>query len=100
MDTSTENFYWGSRLINALADPNFASCIQLIERYQNAVAVKGRQLIREYDRKFAEAGKPAILEEANEALCRMAKEQTISTLNKVLLEASKNMKNGYKLADN
>jgi hypothetical protein len=30
----------------------------------------------------------------------MAKEETASTLNKVLLEASTHMKNGYNLADN
>ncbi len=100
MDASTEDLYWGSRLIGALADANYASCIQLIDRYQNAVAVKGRQLLREYDRRIAETGDAALIAEANEALCRMAKEQTIGTLNKVLLEASKNMKNGYRLADN
>ena len=56
LDTSTENFYWGSRLIGALADHNYATCIQQIERYQNAVATKGRRMIREYDRKIAETG--------------------------------------------
>ena len=53
LDTSTENFYWGSRLIDALADHNYNTCIQ-----------------------------------------------TIDTLNKVLLDASTHMKNGYNLADN
>jgi len=100
LDTSTENFYWGSRLIGALADPNYSACIQLIERYQNAVAVKGRQLILEYDRKIAESGDAALAAEANGKLCEMAKEQTISTLNKVLLSASQHMKNGYNRADN
>ena len=56
LDTSTENFYWSSRLIGALADPNYASCIQNIERYQNAVFVKGRRLLLEYDRKMTESG--------------------------------------------
>ena len=100
LDTSTENFYWGSRLIGALADHNYPSCIQQIERYQNAVAVKGRQIIREYDRKIAESGDAALVRQANEKLCAMAKEQTISTLNKVLLDASVHMKNGYNRADN
>ena len=100
LDTSTENFYWGSRLIAALADHNYASCIQQIERYQNAVFTKGRQLVLEYDRKMAETGDYSLAAKANEALAAMAKEETVSTLNKVLLDASKNMKNGYNRADN
>ena len=100
MDTSTENFYWGSRLIGALADSAYASSIQLIERYQNAVATRGRQLVLEYDRKVSESDAPGLLEEANQKLCEMAKEETISTLNQVLQQASLKMKNGYNLADN
>ena len=100
LDTSTENFYWGSRLIGALTDPIYGSAIQQIERYQNAVATKGRQLIREYDQKIAAAGDEKLIAEANEKLCAMAKEQTISTLNKVLLASSEHMKNGYNRADN
>lgn len=100
LDVSTENFYWGSRLIGALADHNYASCVQQIERYQNAVAVKGRQLVREYDCKMIESGDYGLAKEANEALARMAKEQTTATLNKVLLDASEHMKNGYNRADN
>ena len=100
LDTSTENFYWGSRLIGALADSSYASCIQDIERYRNAVAVKGRTIIREYDEKMSVSGDVLLTDEANEKLCMVAKEQTISTLNKVLQTASEHMKNGYNLADN
>ncbi len=100
LDTSTENFYWGSRLIGALTDPHYAACIQQIERYQNAVAVEGRRLLLEYDRRMAETGDYALTHEANEKLCDMAKRETISTLNKILLEASVRMKNGYNRADN
>ncbi|MBR4443040.1 MAG: C69 family dipeptidase, partial [Clostridia bacterium] len=98
MDTSTENFYWGSRLIAALADPNYASCIQMVERYQNAVMTKGRQLVLEYDKKMLDANDFSLSAEANDRLCAMAKEQTISALNKILLEASKNMKDGHNRA--
>ena len=42
----------------------------------------------------------SLAEEANEKLADMAREQTTSTLNKVLLEAQQHMKNGYNLADN
>ena len=100
MDTSTENFYWNSRLIGALADPNYSSCIQDIWRYQDAVAIRGRQLIREYDLKMKKKADPALIEEANRKLCEMAKEETTKTLNKILYQASVNMKNGFKLADN
>ena len=38
--------------------------------------------------------------EANEALARMAREETIKALNQVLRAASETMKNGYSRADN
>ena len=100
LDTSTENFYWASRLIDALADHDYAACIQQIERYHKAVTTKGRQIIREYDRKMIESGSFDLMEEANRKLCEIAKEQTTDTLNKVLLESSKSMKNGFNRADN
>ena len=100
LDTSTENYYWSSRLIGALADPCYASTVQNIERYELTVMTKARILIREYDRKMTESGDFSLTEEANEKLSAMAKEETISTLNKVLLTASEKMKNGYNLADN
>ncbi len=99
-DVSTENFYWGSRLIGALTDPNYASCIQMVERYQMAVASQGHQLINEYDRKMIESKDFSLTEEANEKICAMAKKETIKCLNNVLLQASKNMKNNYNRADN
>ncbi len=100
LDASTENFYWASRMIGALADPHYAACVQQIERYQSAVAVKGRQLIREYDRRMTEAGDFTLTAQANEKLADMARQQTTDALNKVLLTASERMKNGYNLADN
>ncbi len=106
-DVSTGNLYWSSRLIGALTDPVYASAIQPVERYQNAVLVRGRQLLREYDAKAAEAaGKkdPAALEkvltEANRKLADMAREETDRALGQILLEASRHMKNGYNRADN
>ena len=99
-NTSTENLYWSSRLIGALADPWYALTVQNIERYEETVAVRGRQLIREYDRKMAEKGDFSLAEEANEKLCSMAKKETTAVLNKVLLTASEKMKNGFNLADN
>ena len=99
LDTSTENFYWGSRLIGALTDPIYAAGIQQIERWQNAVHTKGRQIIREYDQKMTESGDYMLTAEANEKICQMAKEQTTKTLGKVLHDASMHMKNGFNRAD-
>ncbi|MCR4617984.1 MAG: C69 family dipeptidase [Lachnospiraceae bacterium] len=100
LDTSTENFYWGSRLIGALADPIYHNAIQHIERYQAGVITEGRRIVIEYDKKMIGAKDYSLTEEANEKLCKMAKEKTTDTLNKVLLESSKHMKNGYNRADN
>ena len=99
-DVSTENFYWASRLIGALAAPHYGACIQQVERYQDAVMTKGRQLVLEYDRRMLDSGDFALAAEANGKLCEMAKEQSTDTLNKLLLEASTRMKNGYNRADN
>ena len=100
LDASTENYYWGSRLIGALADSTYAASIQQIDRYQEAIATKGRQILKEYDGKIAEGGDAKLLKEANDKLCTMAKEETTKTLTKVLAEASVAMKNGFRLSDN
>ncbi len=100
MDVSTENFYWGSRLVDALADQVFGTSIQHIERYQNAVVSQGRKILNEYDKKIAETGDLSLIEEANRKICEMAKKETTGVLNKVLLDATQHMKNGYSRADN
>ena len=100
LTTSSENFYWASRLIDALADHNYADCLQIVMRYQSAVFAKGRRLLMDYDKKMSESGDFSLCAEANEALCKMAKELTDDTLTKALAEASENMKNGFKLSDN
>jgi dipeptidase len=100
MNASTENLYWASRMIGALADHSYAATSQHIERYQLGVMTKGRQIIGEYDKIMTESGDFTQTEQANEKLCAMAKELTDDTLTKVLAESSKSMKNGYNLADN
>ncbi len=99
-DVSTENFYWASRLIDVLADHDYNTCLQQIQRYHKAVLSKGRHIIWEYDRKMIENNDFSLTEEANRKLCEMAKEQTTDTLNKLVLETSTHMKNGFNLADN
>ncbi len=100
MDVSTENFYWSSRLLAVLADPHFAQTVQPLERYQNAVLTKGRQLVLEYDRRMADTGDFSLAAEANDALARMARQETQKALNQLILIASEAMKDGYDRADN
>ena len=100
MEVSTETFYWSSALLGAMADHSYNKSIQHIDRYQAAVVTKGRQILREYDRRMLESGDYSLAAEANEKLAKMAKEQTDKTLYKVLRAASETMKNGYNRADN
>ena len=99
LDVSTENFYWASALLGALADHSYHKSIRDIVRYQDAVMTRGRQLLREYDAKMLESGDFSLAAEANEKLARMAKEETGKVLYKVLRAASEGMKNGYNRAD-
>ena len=99
LDVSTENFYWASALLGALADHSYHKSNRDIVRYQDAVMTRGRQLLREYDAKMLESGDFSLAAEANEKLARMAKEETGKVLYKVLRAASEGMKNGYNRAD-
>lgn len=100
MEVSTDTFYWTNRLIGAMADAHYGSCIQLIERYQAAVANGGHTLIREFDKKMLESGRFDRIDEANQALADMAKKEANDTLSKVLRQASLAMRCGYQRADN
>ncbi len=99
-DVSTDNLYWSSRLIGALADPHFHAVQQIIERYQMAVPSKGHHLINEYDGRMMKEKDHALIEEANEKICEMAKKETADTLSKLLYETSVRMKCSYNRTDN
>ncbi|MBQ6334802.1 MAG: C69 family dipeptidase [Erysipelotrichaceae bacterium] len=100
LEVDTDTFYWGSRLIGALADPNYGTSIQHIERYQMAVPAKGHGFINEYDEKMLKEKDYSLINEANEKICAMAKEETLKTLGKVLHDASTHMKCNYSRTDN
>ena len=100
LDTSTENFYWGSRLIGALADEEFGDCVQHIERYQMTVSSYGHFYLNKYDKEIMKSKDYSLLNKANEELAAMAKKETTDTLNKVLAAVSEKMKVGYKRSDN
>ena len=97
---STDDFYWGSRLIAALSDHEYAATIQMVARYRDAVFTEGRRIIMEYDRLFADSGDQALLLKANEELCEMARRETLEALGNILLESTRRMKDGFNLADN
>ena len=100
LDVTTENLFWASRLIGAMADKDYDHCIQNIERYQDAVNIRGRQIIIEYDKKMAETGDFSLAAEANRKICKAAREETDKTLLRILDTSSVRMKNNSKLADN
>ena len=100
---STENFYWMSRMIAAMADASYSKSVFHIERYQERVRSKGHEYINQYDEllsKESDAEKRMQLrQEANEKIADMVKKETQDTLNKVLYELSNQMKNAYSRSD-
>ena len=102
-EVSTDNFYWSSRLIAAMADASYRSSIFHIERYQEHVMSKGHELIARYDElleKEPDEGKRKELRvEANEKMAQMLKKETQTTLDLVLFELSSKMKNAFARSD-
>mgnify|MGYP001274190054 FL=1 len=96
----THEFYWANRLIGALADSHHAATASAIERYQNAVAAKGRALLQEGDKADLPAdGVSEALAQWNDKIASMAQEETQKALGKVLYEASNGMKNSFARSD-
>ena len=109
---STDNFYWTSRLIAAMADASYNKSLFHLERYEEAVLSAGRALVNQYDAKLAaepdaarraalrqEANEALAAEEANTAIAAMLQEKAADTLDKVLFELSSQMKNAYSRSD-
>ena len=83
-----------------MADKSFPKCMQDIGRFQEAVNIRARKIIKEYDKRMEETGDWTLAAEADKKICSMAKEQAVNTLNKVLKISSIDMKNGFNLQDN
>ena len=101
-EVSTDNFYWVSRMIAAMADASYAKSLFHIERYEEAVLSAAHALVNQYDAKLAAAApaaRAALREEANLALAAMIQEKASDTLGKVLFELSNQMKNAYSRSD-
>ena len=102
-EVSTDNLYWCSRMIAAMADASYRTSIFHIERYQENVMAKGHALVNEYDKLLEQEQDPAkqmqLKAEANQKIAEMLKKETASTLDKVLYELSNQMKNAYSRSD-
>ncbi len=102
-EVSTDNFYWSSRLIAAMADASYNKSVFHIERYQLTVQSEGHALIDRYDEKLRRetdgAKRAALREQANRKIADMLKKETADTLDKVLFELSSGMKNAYSRSD-
>lgn len=102
-EVSTDNFYWSSRMLAAMADASYKKSIFHIERYQEHVLSKGHEIINRYDdmiQNEADTDKHlALKHEANQDVADMLKAATSDTLGKVLYELSNEMKNAYSRSD-
>lgn len=102
-EVSTDNFYWASRLIAAMADASYSKSVFHIERYQLAVQSKGHELIGRYDERLRRESRAemraALREQANAEMADMLKKETGEALNKVLFDLSSQMKNAYSRSD-
>jgi dipeptidase len=94
LELDSNNFYWANRLIGALADAHYGSCLIHIERYQNALANKAHELINLVD--FANYP----LDDFNKEMADEAQKLTRDCLEKVLYTSSMNMKNAFQRSDN
>lgn len=96
-DTTTrvtsENFYWANRIVGALADAAYGSCLPHVERYQQALTSRCAALVRACD---TEGGD---LVACNQAIADECRQQTEALLDKVLFEASMRMRNGFSRSD-
>lgn len=102
-EVSTENFYWVSRMIAAMADASYGKSLFHVERYQENVMAKGHAYLNQYDRmlqKEQDASKRLELKhQANDEIAGMLKKSAADTLDKVLYELSNQMKNAYSRSD-
>lgn len=102
-EVSTDNFYWSSRLIAAMADASYRRSIFHIERYREHVMSKGHELIARYDdlleQEPEETKRRALRTEANREIAEMLKKETQTTLDLVLFERSSHMKNAFARSD-
>jgi len=94
---STDSFYWASRLIAALTDAHYATAVIQAERYRAAVFSLASAVLVATDKTDADE---KALEEANDKIAKILKDESDKTLSKVLRNASEHMKTRFNRADN
>ncbi len=97
---STDNFYWASRLLGALADPHFNLNSIFIERYQDSVADFAHQEITKIDAEYLKTKDLSVIDKGNQVLADKVQEYTDKALKDVLYVTSMNMKNAFARSDN
>ena len=108
-EVSTDNFYWTSRLIAAMADASYAKSVFHIERYDEKVMSKAHEIIYRYDDLLgadrdvqtdavSKLGQK-LRQQANRETADMVRQAASDTLGKVLYELSNQMKNSYSRSD-
>ena len=108
-EVSTDNFYWTSRMIAAMADASYAKSVFHIERYDEKVMSKAHEIIYRYDDLLgadrdvqidavSKLGQK-LRQQANQEIADMAMHAASDTLGKVLFELSNQMKNSYSRSD-
>lgn len=108
-EVSTDNFYWTSRMIAAMADASYAKSVFHIERYDEKVMSKAHEIIYRYDDLLgadrdvqidavSKLGQK-LRQQANQEIADMAMHAASDTLGKVLYELSNQMKNSYSRSD-
>ena len=99
-DASTDNFYWTSRMIAAMADASYAKSVFHIERYEEKVMSKAHEIIYRYDDIMNEQPLGEKLrQQANQETTDMVRREANATLGRVLYELSNQMKNSYSRSD-
>lgn len=106
---STDNFYWTSRMIAAMADASYAKSVFHIERYEEKVMSKAHEIVYRYDDLLSDQASWSTDEEskerknirqtANQEMADMVRGAANETLGKVLYELSNRMKNSYSRSD-
>ena len=99
-DASTDNFYWTSRMIAAMADASYAKSVFHIERYEEKVMSKAHEIIYRYDDIMNEQPLGEKLrQQANQETTDMVRREANATLGRVLYELSNQVKNSYSRSD-
>ena len=99
-EVNTNYMYWASRLIAALTDAHYFKSVMETERYVSQVFNESYRILNEYDKKMLKSKDYSLCKQANTELIEMLKKKSNDVLDKVLENASNDMKTRYHRGDN